>query len=57
MDVAEWLAAARADGVRRGLEALVPLLEGLASSTSALRSAEMEEQRPGDSERVEPEER
>lgn len=39
-DVAAWLARARADAEARGLAALVPLLEGLAKSTSALRDAE-----------------
>ena len=39
-DVASWLARARADAEARGLGALVPLLEGLAKSTSALRDAE-----------------
>ena len=39
-DVAAWLARARADAEARGLAALVPLLEGLAKSTSALRDAD-----------------
>jgi hypothetical protein len=40
-DVAAWLARARADAEARGLAALVPLLETLARSTSALRDAEI----------------
>ena len=40
-DVAMWLACACADAEARGLTALVPLLEGLARSTSALRDAEI----------------
>lgn len=40
-DVAAWLARARADAEARGLPALVPLLEALARSTSALRDAEI----------------
>jgi hypothetical protein len=38
--VAAWLARARADAEARHLPALVPLLEGLARSTSALRDAD-----------------
>ena len=40
MDVSDWLAAAKEDAVRRGLPELVPLLEGLAVSTAALRHAD-----------------
>jgi hypothetical protein len=40
MQIDEWLKAAKADAVKRQLPELVPLLEGLASSTSALRSAD-----------------
>ena len=40
MQIDEWLKAAKADAVKRRLPELVPLLEGLASSTSALRSAD-----------------
>jgi hypothetical protein len=39
-DVAAWLARARADAESRGLTGLVPLLEALARSTSALRDAD-----------------
>lgn len=39
-DVAAWLARVRADAEARGLAALLPLLEGLAKSTSALRDAD-----------------
>ena len=41
-DVAAWLARARADAEARGLSALIPLLEGLARSTAALRDADRE---------------
>ena len=37
-----WLAAACADAERRGLPQLKPLLEGLARSTEALRTADAE---------------
>jgi hypothetical protein len=40
MTVEDWLRAAMADAERRGLEALKPILEGLARSTTALREAE-----------------
>ena len=40
MQIDEWLKAAKEDAVKRRLPELVPLLEGLASSTSALRSAD-----------------
>ncbi len=40
MTVAEWLALAQADAVRRGLPALAPILEGLAKATTALRAAD-----------------
>jgi hypothetical protein len=39
-DVAAWLARACADAEGRGLPALVPLLQGLARSTEALRNAD-----------------
>ena len=39
-DVAAWLERACADAEARGLAALVPLLQGLAKSTAALRDAE-----------------
>lgn len=39
-DVAAWLARACADAEARGLAALVPLLQGLARSTAALRDAD-----------------
>ena len=41
-DVEAWLARVRADAEARGLTALVPLLEGLAKSTAALRDADRE---------------
>ena len=40
MTVDAWLAAACEDARRRGLPALVPLLEGLAPATRALRAAD-----------------
>jgi hypothetical protein len=40
MTVKTWLELAWQDAERRGVPALKPLLEGLARSTSALRSAE-----------------
>lgn len=40
MTVETWLAWACEDARRRGLEALVPLLEGLAPATRALRAAD-----------------
>ena len=39
-DVAAWLARACADAEARNLAALVPLLQGLARSTAALRDAD-----------------
>ena len=42
MDVENWLAAACADAERRGLPELKPLLETLARSLTALRSADAE---------------
>ncbi len=38
--LARWLAAAEADAERRGMPELKPLLQGLAASTTALRSAD-----------------
>jgi hypothetical protein len=40
MLIADWLAAAKADALHRRLPELVPLLEGLAASTAALRKAD-----------------
>jgi hypothetical protein len=48
MTVDEWLAAAKADAVRRGLPALEPLLEGLARMTKALRAADFNDRADGD---------
>jgi IS5 family transposase len=39
-DVAAWLERACTDAEARGLAALVPLLQGLARSTAALRDAD-----------------
>jgi hypothetical protein len=43
MTIDDWLAAACADADRRGLADLKPLLESLAKSTKALRSAVWED--------------
>jgi hypothetical protein len=40
MTIAEWLENAQRDADRRALQALRPLLEGLATSTMALRAAD-----------------
>ena len=45
MTIADWLSAAKDDAVKRGLPELVPLLEGLAVSTAALRSADEAQRR------------
>ena len=42
MRVEDWLNAASADAVRRGLPELKPLLETLARSTTNLRRADVE---------------
>ena len=39
MDVNHWLEASIADARRRGLDELVPILEGLAAATRLLRAA------------------
>ena len=39
MSIPTWLDMAKADAARRGLDAVVPLLDGLAASMDALRSA------------------
>ena len=44
MDLSDWLSAAQQDALRRGLPELVPLLEGLAVSTAALRHADQSQQ-------------
>jgi hypothetical protein len=43
MDIHAWLAAAKADAVKRKMPELVPLLENLAASTMALRKADSED--------------
>ena len=40
MTVAEWLAYAKADADKRGLQDLVPALEALAKATEQLRRAD-----------------
>ena len=47
MTVAEWLDAATADALRRGLPDLVPALEGLAKATEALRAADWNDDADG----------
>ena len=39
MSVATWLDMAKADAARRGLEPVVPLLDGLGASMASLRAA------------------
>lgn len=46
-DLARWLASAIADAERRGLPDLRPLLEGLATSTEALRRADWNDRADG----------
>jgi hypothetical protein len=43
MTIPAWLAAAKADAVKRNMPELIPLLESLAASTRALRDADAEE--------------
>ena len=45
MVIPDWLAAAKADALKRQLPELGPLLEGLAASTSALREADEAQRR------------
>lgn len=45
--IARWLAAAEADADRRGLPELKPLLQGLATSTAALRAADWNDDADG----------
>ena len=49
MTIKSWLDNAVQDAERRGLPALRPLLETLARSTSALRTADWNEDSSGDS--------
>jgi hypothetical protein len=48
MLITDWLAAATADAAKRNLPELAPLLEGLATSTTALRDADEAERRRAD---------
>jgi hypothetical protein len=48
MTIDFWLEEATADARRRGLDALVPLLEGLAQSTRQLRAADWNADARGD---------
>ena len=43
MHLNDWLAAAKADAVKRKMPELVPLLESLATSTMVLRKADAED--------------
>jgi len=45
--IARWLAAAEADAEQRGLPELKPLLQGLATSTAALRAADWNDDADG----------
>ncbi len=49
--IAEWLAFAKADAVRRGLRDLVPILDALAASTAVLRAAEWNDDAAGETPR------
>ena len=40
MNIAEWLAAAKANAEERGLPELIPMLDGLAQATERLRAAD-----------------
>jgi len=40
MNIAEWLAAAKANAEARGLPELMPMLDGLAQATERLRAAD-----------------
>ena len=51
MYIEDWLAAAKADAIKRKMPELVPLLEGLAASTAALRKADAERSRTAPSPR------
>lgn len=51
MTIKSWLDAAVQDAERRGLPTLKPLLETLARSTSALRSADWNDDATGEQER------
>ena len=51
MTIKSWLDAAVQDAERRGLAQLKPLLETLARSTAALRSADWNDDATGESER------
>ncbi len=48
MTIAEWLAFAKEDAVRRGLPDLLPILDTLAASTAALRAAEWNDDAAGE---------
>jgi predicted O-methyltransferase YrrM len=51
MTIAEWLAAAKADAEKRGLQDLVPMLDGLAQATERLRKADWNDDPAGDTPR------
>jgi hypothetical protein len=54
MPIDSWLEDATTDARRRGLDALVPLLEALAQSTRQLRAADWNDDARGDASRTEP---
>lgn len=47
MTIAEWLEMAKADALRRSLPDVVPLLDGLAKATAALRAADWNDDADG----------
>ena len=49
MTIEQWLEDAKADAYRRKLPELADLLDGLAQATSALRSADWNDDAAGDS--------
>ncbi len=51
MKIADWLTLSKTDAERRGLFDLVPILETLAASTEALRSAEWNDEADGETPR------
>jgi len=51
MTIERWLASSTADARNRGLDALVPLLEGLAQALTALRNADFNRVASGERER------
>ena len=54
MMIPDWLAAAKADALERRLPELGPLLDGLATSTIALRNADEAQRRQDEARRSQP---